>query len=409
MDTKNKTQIFISYSWSSQDVAEKIYNDLSLIGLDVIKDSHDIKYTDKISDFMKKIRCANFALLIINDEYLKSKNCMIEVLELLKDETAWEKVLPIVCSNTKIYNASDRVNYVVYWEKIVRELEEKTKVISPLNAGEIYKEQKKLNDIASNIDLFLNNLSDTLHVSPEKLFEDKYEQIINRIGIEDSQEPLIKLFEILSITNMEKRQIELDIYITKYPESTYYYSVKASTASSLGNNVLAKHYYEKALEFDSFNYEALNNLGQLVEIVFKDYYKAREYYERAIKSKPELDIPRLNLGVLLSRYLDDIYGAKKVYEDLLKIDPENAKAHNNIAGIYRSEKINDYKKVEYHFKKALEINPNYLDAYINYGNFLKMTKKQKEEGNSYYMKALSICKNVETIKFLEMLINSDKA
>lgn len=69
-------------------MADKIANDLEVIGIRVIKDNKELEYTDNIPDFMKRIRSNDFALLLITDNYLKSKNCLYEdsflYLELIK-------------------------------------------------------------------------------------------------------------------------------------------------------------------------------------------------------------------------------------------------------------------------------------------------------------------------------------
>ena len=111
-----RPEIFISYSWTNKKIADKIYYDLTFVGFIVIKDDHTLKYTDRISDFMKKIRKSDFALLIICDNYLKSINCMSEVMQLYKDDNIWEKLLPVICKNAKIYKLTDRIQYVNYWQ-----------------------------------------------------------------------------------------------------------------------------------------------------------------------------------------------------------------------------------------------------------------------------------------------------
>jgi tetratricopeptide (TPR) repeat protein len=367
--------VFISYSWSTQKIAEKIFQDLTLVGLSVLKDNHEIKYTDKISDFMISIKKADYALFVINDGYLKSKNCLFEVLEHLKDDSAWEKTLPIVFSDTKIHSVIDRIAYVNYWESQTEKISEALRQINPVNATEAYKELKQYQDITASIDGFLAKISDTLHITPERLFELNYEPIISKIGIENDQEPLVKLLEIALHPDLERKEIELENYLKKYPESAYYFSIKAGVSRRLRKFKQAKYYYEKALELDGFNYEALNNLGQLYQHIDENFNKAKEFYELAIREKPNLDIPRLNLGVLLTQHFKDFAGAKKQYEELLEMDPENEKAHNNLANIYKVGEFEDLKKAEYHMKKAIELNPNYIEAYINYGNFLKVYKK----------------------------------
>ena len=77
-----RLEIFLSYSWKNKDIADKIYYDLTLVGFHVVKDDHELKYTNKISDYMLRIRNADYALLLISDDFLKSINCMTEVMHL---------------------------------------------------------------------------------------------------------------------------------------------------------------------------------------------------------------------------------------------------------------------------------------------------------------------------------------
>ena len=118
-----KPTIFISYSWQTMNIADKIFNDFQVIGIPIIKDNQEISYTESITSFMKRIRSCNYALLLISDNYFKSKNCLYEILELQKDENHWDKILPIVWKDTKIYSAMDRLEYIKYWEQKTKELE----------------------------------------------------------------------------------------------------------------------------------------------------------------------------------------------------------------------------------------------------------------------------------------------
>lgn len=82
----SRPEIFISYSWANKKTADKIFYDLTFVGFKVIKDDHTLEYNDRISEFMKRIRQADFALVLICDNYLKSFNCMTEIMQLRKDD-----------------------------------------------------------------------------------------------------------------------------------------------------------------------------------------------------------------------------------------------------------------------------------------------------------------------------------
>lgn len=405
-----KPNIFVSYSWQTKGIADKISSDLQLIGISIIKDNQELNYTDNIPNFMKRIRSCDYALLLLSDSYFKSKNCLFEILELQKDENHWKKILPIVLKETKFYSAIERLEYVHFWEQKTNELEQALENINPINSPESYKELKLFKDISYNIDGFLKRISESLHYSPEEIIKNNYEPIINILGIDLEPKALIDLLGIVLISNLEKREIALDEYLQKYKESSYFYSIKGGTSRDLKKFDQAIYYYNKGLKLDSTNYEILNNLGQILENVRKDYEQAKICYEKAIESKPELDIPRLNLGVLLNRHFNDAEGAKKQYVEILKFDPNNAKAHNNLSNFY---KINnptkeDLEKVEYHLLKAIEINPNYIEALLGYGNFLKVYKKEFEKGNQYYQKVRELDKEGNLKEILDVLMKSKK-
>ncbi len=70
--SENNIKIFLSYSHNDNDVANKIDSDLTDIGLEVVRDVHNIEpLTDDLEEFMQQIRECNYALLIISDSYLE--------------------------------------------------------------------------------------------------------------------------------------------------------------------------------------------------------------------------------------------------------------------------------------------------------------------------------------------------
>ena len=83
-------------------------------------------------------------IMIISDQYLKSRACMYEVGQLIKSSDFKKKILFIVCSNrdkkfykvpavenieAKIYDPHDRNQYIIYWENKCSELHEDLNLI----------------------------------------------------------------------------------------------------------------------------------------------------------------------------------------------------------------------------------------------------------------------------------------
>ena len=79
----NKKTLFLSYSWNDATIADKIDEAFQPTGVQVKRDIRGIKYKDSIKLYMSQIRDTDFVLLIISDSFIKSSNCMYEVLEIL--------------------------------------------------------------------------------------------------------------------------------------------------------------------------------------------------------------------------------------------------------------------------------------------------------------------------------------
>ncbi|GAB4251759.1 MAG: hypothetical protein Kow0079_05990 [Vicingaceae bacterium] len=80
--------------------------------------------------------------------------------------------------------------------------------------------------------------------------------------------------------------------------------------------------------------------------------------------------------------------AHKTLEDILKMDPTFGKAHNHLGWLYET-KYQDYPKAEEHYKKALELTPNYFSVYYNYAILLS-TLNRYDDLNKLLDKALQV-------------------
>ena len=69
----------------------------------------------------------------------------------------------------------------------------------------------------------------------------------------------------------------------------------------------------------------------------------------------------------------------------LQADPDYATAHNGIALVY--DRLNEPKKAEKHFKRAIELNPSDSAAQTNYGAFL-CQQGRIDDGEKHFLKAV---------------------
>jgi tetratricopeptide (TPR) repeat protein len=397
--------IFLSHTWADKETAEKIFNTLTQVGIKVKMDNHELKYKDNIVSFMESIRECDFAILLISDKYLKSKNCLYEVLNLLKEKSYTEKLLPVILDTAKIYETKDKIEYLKFWTNQQIELATLLKTLDPINASESYNDLKIITNITQSIDAFLAEISRMLNITFKALEKSGYRELLDKIGFQDISD-IVDLLRISLIQSIAEKEIELDKYLTKHKPNTFYFGIKASTYLSEGKVQQAKFNYQESIRLFPDNTTSLNNLGNLCNTILKEYDLARECFEKAIKVDPQHSIARLNLGVLLSDHFKDFEGSKRQYEAILAYDDNEFKAHNNIANYYK-RLGGESDKIIYHLKKAIEINPKYLEAHINLANYLKVNGKF-EEGNNYYQMALAITGDKAMIGFINTLLKSTK-
>jgi hypothetical protein len=178
-----KKKIFISYNWNHKVAANKLYDFLKTNGYSPSIDDHNLAYKDSISTFMESIRVSDFAVLIISDEYLKSENCMIEVLHVLKDRNCHDKILPIRHGDVKIFKPFDRLKYIDFWKSQVEEREKMLNGIDPTTAIEEIKKLKNAKRIHQDIGDFLSDIADMITNTIEEQEVTSYKNIINYIEV----------------------------------------------------------------------------------------------------------------------------------------------------------------------------------------------------------------------------------
>lgn len=159
-DSQDKTSsIFLSYAWQNENIANTIDEHFTRRGFVVKRDKRDIGAWESIHEFMRSIREQDYAVLIISDSYLKSENCMFEVLEVMKDNQYKSKIFPAVIEK-QIYTPQGRLTYVKYWEDKCAQLAEAIKATDPANSAETALSLRNMKQIAGSINEFLSLVAD---------------------------------------------------------------------------------------------------------------------------------------------------------------------------------------------------------------------------------------------------------
>lgn len=361
--------LFLSYSWNDTEIADKLDLIFQPTGIEVQRDIRYVNYKDSIKDFMTKIRDTDFALLIISDNFIKSSNCMYEVLELVKEKDYKNRVLPVVMDGTRIYKAADRLAYIQYWTNQYEELQALLSTIKPTDALELLKELKHIENIKTTIDEFLAYISDVNIPSYSTLSNKNFKPILDQIGVTE-KELINKILSIAKLPTDDEKEIALDNLETEYPNNAKVFVAKAINCFRVGKIPVSSHYYRKSIAIDSTFSPAFYNLAFNVEVYEKNFDEARGLLETAIKLSPT-DIRSLNnLAGLYSKELSNPDKAKELYEKIIAIKPNDADAHYNLATLIARKFPDDKDIAKEHYETAIATNPDFVEALHNYAILL---------------------------------------
>ncbi|MBQ1172983.1 MAG: toll/interleukin-1 receptor domain-containing protein [Lachnospiraceae bacterium] len=159
MGENSNVNIFLSYSWKNDSQANDIYEYFKAKqGIEIHRDKIDVGIWDSIKEYMDSIAEMDFIIILISDDYLKSMNCMYEVMEVMRSKLYEKKIFPVVI-NKDIYEPIHRAKYIKYWTNKYNELKDELNGIQYDAIGKLGNDLKKIGDIKNNIGDFLDIIS----------------------------------------------------------------------------------------------------------------------------------------------------------------------------------------------------------------------------------------------------------
>lgn len=178
------TTIFLSYCQKDADIADFLEDSMLPYIQDkarISRDIRDVEYHESFKRFMQSIEKHDFVITIISDNYLKSRNCMFEMLEVVKDSNFAEKLLFIVLSDddakyyknkpddnigADVYSLSGQAKYSKYWKLKDKELDKEIEEIDePMYAINQIKEKRIVQKILLDMTDFLEFIRDNKGIS----------------------------------------------------------------------------------------------------------------------------------------------------------------------------------------------------------------------------------------------------
>ena len=161
--------VFISYAWGgeSEAVVNKIDDALQQRGVRITRDKRDLGYRGSITEFMERIGQGNCVIVVVSDKYLRSPNCMFELVEIADNKQFHDRIFPIVLRDANIYDPIKRIEYIKYWEEKRAALAEAIKTLDPANLQGIREEIDLYDHIRDKVSGLTSILKDMNTLTPE--------------------------------------------------------------------------------------------------------------------------------------------------------------------------------------------------------------------------------------------------
>ncbi len=179
--------VFISYAWGEETnereaIVNQLDRSLQKRGLKIIRDKRDLGYKGLIRQFMERIGEGDCVIVVLSDKYLRSKNCMYELVEVAENKDFINRVFPIVLSDAKIYDARDRIEYKKYW---MQKKEDLNKEIASLgdfsNITGISEELNDYDRFGDEFDELTTIFKNMNTLSPDMLREADFQQLYDAL------------------------------------------------------------------------------------------------------------------------------------------------------------------------------------------------------------------------------------
>ncbi|MER3477741.1 MAG: hypothetical protein C4287_16200 [Leptolyngbya sp. ERB_1_2] len=180
-------EVFISYAWGEEtDEREQIVNQLCAVfqerGIKIVRDKETLGFKAEIRASMERIGQGKCVIAVISDKYLKSKNCMFELVETAKRGEFRDRIFPIVLPDAKIYNPDEFADYIIHWQTKCDSLQAKLdQMKSSANLPRLHRERTLYEDIRNTIDGLVDILQDMNTLTAKTHIESDFEQLFQAV------------------------------------------------------------------------------------------------------------------------------------------------------------------------------------------------------------------------------------
>ena len=199
---KKTTTAFLSYCHKDAKIADIIDEGITqLVSKEVLSITRDIRgveYHESFKRFMETISDHDFVIMLISDRYLKSSNCLYEVLETIKDRRFSDRLAYIILSNedscylddpndiigANIYTTDGQAEYILFWQNEEQKLNKRiTEINNPAATIGLSKELKHIKNIENEISEFIEFLKEYKGIPLKEHIQSNFDQLLHFMKI----------------------------------------------------------------------------------------------------------------------------------------------------------------------------------------------------------------------------------
>ncbi len=179
-------EVFVSYAWNPESCAivDQLQQAMGQHGIRLLRDREEVRYKDSIRDFMRRIGQGKCVVVVISEKYLKSENCMFEMVEIAKAQAFRQRIFPIVLADANIYKATGRVRYVRHWEDEIRDLDEALKSVRGDNLTKLQEDLNIYAEIRRLFDGIADTLRDMNALTPDQHAGSGFDELVRRMNVQ---------------------------------------------------------------------------------------------------------------------------------------------------------------------------------------------------------------------------------
>lgn len=176
-------EVFVSYAWTKDSCAivDHLQKILEEKDIKLTRDRDELRYKDSILEFMKRLGKGKCIVIVISERYLKSENCMFELLQISKANNLQHRIFPIIMPDANIFKATGRISYVQHWENEIQQLDAALKTVRGNDLQNLQRDLNLYDEIRRSFDGISGLLRFMNALTPEIHEESRFEELISRI------------------------------------------------------------------------------------------------------------------------------------------------------------------------------------------------------------------------------------